>query len=236
MPALIKKILIYLACGLTSVAYAQEGSSNSGANTPPTFHMTGSAELLSHYVEHGLSQTNKNPALQGSFWFNFGPQARIGLWGSNVSFENESVHLVLKPSAEVKVIFSQNADLIIGYSNNQYFSSTSRNGNTTYFNLTMFGYRVKYELISNWEGTSSSSTYMSLGKTFDVLGNWKWSNDIGYSTLKADGYQNYFDLKSMLGYKFTQIFVQGGLTATSTTASFNGRGGYYTVLSASVTF
>lgn len=198
--------------------------------------MTGSAELLSHYVEHGLSQTDKAPALQGSFWFNFGPQARIGLWGSNVDFPGEDTHLVLRPAADVKIIFSPNTDFVISYSQNEYFSDTLRDGHTLGFHLNAFGYRVNYETTNNWEGTRTNAGYFSLGKTFTVFGDWKWDNEGGYSMLTAAGYNNYFDLRTFLGRKLGQIFLQGGVTGTSTTTQFHGAGGYFFILSASTEF
>ncbi len=216
---------------LSSIALAQEN-----ANHPPTFHMTGSAGLLSQYVEHGLSQTNKAPALQGSFWFNFGPQIRLGVWGSNVNFPNEDAHLVLKPTADVRIIFSANTDFVLSYDENKYFSSSDRNGHTLGFHLKSFGYRVNYELQNNWEGTQSNSTYFSLGKTIPIFGTWLWDNEAGYSMLKASGYSNYFDARSFLGYKFSQVLLQGGLTGTSSTTQFHGAGGYCFILAATTEF
>lgn len=219
------------------LAMAQE-SVRSNNNAPPTFHMTGSAELLSHYVEHGLSQTDKAPALQGSFWFNFGPQFRLGLWGSNVKFPASDANIVLKPTADIKVIFSPNTDLILKYSENKYYNSNERDGNTVGLHMLTFGYRITYEIWSNWEGTHTSANYFSLGKVMSLWGgSWKWDNEGGYTMLKADGFSNYFDVRTMLGYQVTsQIFVQGGLTATSSKDQFNGAGDYFLILSARTEF
>ena len=226
-------VVLFALSSMGLCAFAQDSKT---ANTPPTFHMTGSAELLSKWVEHGLAQTDKSPALQGSFWFNFGPQARIGLWGSNTDYPGEDAHLVLKPTADVKIIFSPNTDFVVSYAQNMYYNSSDRNGNTVGLHLTSFGYRVNYEIMSNWEGTKTSANYFSFGKTFNVFGNWKWDNEAGYSMLKAVGYDNYFDIRSFLGYQLGQVFLQGGATGTSTTKQFHGAGGYYLIVSASTEF
>ena len=159
----------------------------------PTFLLNGSAELLSHYVERGLSQTTSAPALQGSFWFNFGPQFRIGLFGSNVNYKNGDEHLVLKPTGDLKINFTSNTVLVIDYKQNLYYSTSNRNGSTVGAHLTVFGYRVNYEVDSNWEGTSTSATYYSLGKTFEFSRGIKWSNDLGYTMVTVDSLSNFFD-------------------------------------------
>lgn len=217
-----------------SRAFAQSAT-RSPANTPATFHMTGNAELLSHYVERGLSQTDNAPSLQGSFWFNFGPQARFGLWGSNVNFKNEDAHFVLKPTADVKINFSNNAEFTITFSENKYYNDSFRNGSVLGLQLSIFDYLVKYEFLSNWEGTSTGATYFSLGKTFD-LSDWKWGNELGYSMLKAESFNNYFNLHTFIGRKLGQVFAQAGLTGTSSSSQFHSAGDYFLIIKISTEF
>ncbi len=227
-------LTLIVLTGLGRHAHAQSISRNP-ANTPATFHMTGTAELLSHYVEHGISQTDTAPSLQGSFWFNFGPQARLGLWGSNVSYENSDAHFVLKPTADVKVNFSNNTEFTVSYSESKYYNVSDRNSSVLGLHLGIFDYRVNYEFISNWEGTSTGATYFSLGKTFDFSG-WKWNNELGYTMLKADGFNNYFDLSTFIGRTFGQVFAQAGMTGTSSNSQFGSAGGYFFIVKVSTDF
>lgn len=227
-------LMLFLSLG-SFVAFAAEESRPAGTN--PTFMLNGSAELLSHYVEHGLSQTHNAPALQGSFWFNFGSQFRLGLWGSNVDYKDGSEHLVLKPTADLKINFSTNTELVLKYSQNMYYSTTHRNGNTLGLHLVSFGYRVNYEKESNWEGTNTSATYYSLGKTFDIRRDFKWSNDLGYTMVTQDTLSNFFDVRSFVGYKLGQLFYQGGVTLTSNPGQFaDGIGDFFIIISATYEF
>ncbi|MNJ99816.1 putative bacterial protein [compost metagenome] len=206
-------------------------------NTAPTFKMTGEVALLSHYVKNGLSQSNKDPALQGSFWFNFGPQFRMGLWGSNVNYEGGNDHFNLNLNADLKIDFSQTTNGILKYSQNQYYKSGDRNGNTLAFHLNFGTYRVTYENESNWEGTDDRSTRFAFGKKSDVFGTWKWDNELGYNTPQVDSITSYFDFRTGLGTKVGNvIFFEGTVTATSSPSQFEGSGDVFLILSASTQF
>lgn len=212
-------------------AFAQN-TTDLARNSSATFNLTGSAKLLSHYVEKGLSQTNESPALQGSFWFNMGPQFRFGLWGSNVNYKNGSEHLVLKPSADIKVSFTQNTDMVLKYSQNIYYSTSSRNGNTIGAQLNTFGYRINYEMDSNWEGTNSSATYFSVGKPTTLATRWIWDNEVGYTMLSQAELSNFFNLRTGIGTKAGQLFYEASLTTTSNPGQFDGSGNFFIAISA----
>lgn len=193
----------------------------------PSYKLTGEAELLTHFVHHGLSQTNQDPSLHGSFWFNFGPQFRLGIWGSNTNYEGSDIHLWLRFSADIKVDFTENAQLFITYNQNQFYKSAARNGNTVGLNLGLFKYHVIYEIESNWDGTSTGSSYYAFQKNTDLWTTYQWNNQIGYSMVKVSGFTNYFDLRTALGTKLKDVFVEVSLTGTSAASQFNGRGDYF---------
>lgn len=216
---------------VSSVAIAQTSSTS-----VPSFKMDGEVKLLTNYVEYGVTQSDSDPSLQGSFWFNWGPQFRLGLFGSSVGFENSDSRFLLDAMAELRVAFSQNADLAIHFSDHHYFKSETRNGNTVALVITMSSHKVTYESISNFEGSEESVSYVAFQKTFDMSGGWKWENQIGYLMAQSDTFQNYFDVRSMLGIKPAAIFYQGGVTATSNSSQFNGKGDAFVILSATTTF
>ncbi|WP_415063270.1 TorF family putative porin [Bdellovibrio sp.] len=216
-------IIIFMSA---KVAFAAEG------NTSPTFQLSGDVSLLSHYVENGLSQSDKSPALQGSFWFNFGPQFRLGVWGSNTNFENSDDHFNMRLNADVKVDFSPNAKLVIAYSQSQYYNGGDRNGNILNLHLHFWDYRILYDGFSNWEGTEQRSTRFAFGKVFNVFGSWKWDNELGYNTPDVSNINPYFDARTGLGTKWGVIFFEGALTGTSESSQFNGAGDYFFILSA----
>lgn len=208
-------------------AFAAEG------NSSPTFQLAGDVSLLSHYVENGISQSEKSPALQGSFWFNFGPQFRLGLWGSNTNFPQSSDHFNLRGNADIKVNFSQNSHLVIAYSQSQYYNGGDRNGNILGLHLSFGEYRVLYDSFSNWEATKRSSARFAFGKISTVFGNWKWNNELAHNTPSVNNIKPYFDVRTSLGAKWSVIFLEGALTATNASSSLNGRGDVYFILSAS---
>jgi uncharacterized protein (TIGR02001 family) len=50
------------------------------------FTTSGSVGLFSQYIFRGLTQTDRNPALQGNFDINHSSGLYLGMWGSNVSW------------------------------------------------------------------------------------------------------------------------------------------------------
>lgn len=230
---IIKTALLFSSTFFCLNSFAQEDTKGN----IPDFKMNGEVSLLSNYVEHGLTQTDKDPSLQAAFGFNFGPQFKMGIWGSNVNFDSTE-HFLLKINAELKVQISTTTDFKLGYFNNQYFKTDTRNGNTTYLVITSHGYRIRYEQNSNWEGTDESSTYYSFGKTFDLNQSWKWDNEVGYTMISdVPNIENYFDLRTSFLYKGgSNIIYQISATGTSSPSQFNGQGDIFGYVGASTSF
>lgn len=219
-------IILFLALGKAMAA----------ENTAPTFKMTGDVSLLSHYIEYGLSQSDKSPALQGSFWFNFGPQFRLGLWGSNTNYSSGNDHFNLRLNADVKVSFSSYSSAVITYSDSKYFKAGDRNGNIVGLHLNFADFTVTYDRLSNWEGTRSSSSRYSLGKVSHIWNGWDWTNEAGYNTPDVSSIDPYFDLRTALGTKWGPLLLEGSVTGTSTSSQFNGAGDVFLILSAKTEF
>lgn len=211
-------------------------SARAAENSAPTFKMTGDVSLLSHYVEYGLSQSDKSPALQGSFWFNFGPQFRLGLWGSNTNFHNSDDHFNLRINGDVKINFTQTNNAVISYSESQYFKAGDHNGNIIGLHLNFGDYRVLWDHLSNWEGTKHSSSRYALGKVFHIWSSWEWDNEVGYNTPDVTTLNPYFDFKTGLGTKWGPIFFEGSVTATSAAGDLDGTGDVFFILSAKTDF
>ncbi|QDK38989.1 TorF family putative porin [Bdellovibrio sp. NC01] len=211
-------------------------SAHAAENNSPTFKMTGDVSLLSHYVEYGLSQSDKSPALQGSFWFNFGPQFRLGLWGSNTNFEHSDDHFNLRINGDIKIDFSQANNAVIYYSESQYFKAGDRNGNLFGLHLNFSDFKVLYDHMSNWEGTKHSSVRYGLGLDLHVWNSWIWVNEVGYNTPDVTTVDPYFDFKTGLGTKWGPVFVEGSVTGTSASSDLDGQGDFFFILSAKTEF
>lgn len=53
----------------------------------PTHNLTGNVGLYSQYIFRGLTQTDRDPALQGGFDYSHAPTGLyVGTWGSNISW------------------------------------------------------------------------------------------------------------------------------------------------------
>lgn len=211
---------------LTQGALAAEG------NLSPTFQLSGDVSLLSHYVEHGISQSANSPALQGAFWFNFGPQFRMGLWGSNTNFESGNDHFNLRANADLKVVINSTSDLVIAYSKNQYYNGGEHNGSVFGIHLRFGEYIITYDSISNWEATNKGSTRFAFGRKMPISNGWIWNNEIGYNTPEVSTLNPYFDGRSGLGTKWGEIFFEGALSATSASSELHGSGDTFFILSA----
>lgn len=207
-------------------AFAAEG-------TTPTFALSGDVTLLSHYVEHGLSQSDKSPALQGSFWFNFGPQFRLGLWGSNTNYHDSDDHFNLRGIGELTVNFSPTSHMALSYARSQYYNGGEHNGNLLALDIVFYtDYRISYETNSNWEATGDKSARVGFGKLFTVFGSWKWDNEVGYNNPSANNINPYFDARTGIGTKWGVIFFEGAVTGTSESSQFDGAGDFFFILSA----
>ncbi|WP_413559948.1 TorF family putative porin [Bdellovibrio sp. HCB209] len=211
-------------------------STSHAAENTPTFKLSGDVSLLTHYVENGLSQTDNSPALQGSFWFNFGPQFRMGLWGSNVHYDNGGDNFNLRGNADIKIDFSTTSNAVIMYTYSKYFNEDERTGNILALHLNFGTYRVMYDSMSNWEGTHKRNTRLGFGKATQVFTDWIWDNEIGYNSPDVNEISSYFDARTALGTNWGVIFFEGAVTGTSAPSDLNGAGDIFVILSAKTGF
>lgn len=199
-------------------------------DTKGDYTIEGDTTILSHFVHHGLSQTQRDPSLQTSILIPLGPQFRIGLWGSNVSYEGSNNHIWLKVLFDLKIEFNKDVDFVIGYDINQFYKDKLRNGNTTRLSLNIFTYRIIYENESNWEGSETSSRYVGFGKAFKISNSFEWDNQLGYTMVEVETLQSYFDLKSKLSAVYNKLDFHIALTATSNPGQFNGNGDIFGII------
>lgn len=198
--------------------------------------MSGNATLVTNYLEHAVSQTNNDPALQGSYLFNLGSQLKLGLWGSNVYYPNEMNHFNLRLVADIKVNFDQDFDAFFSFSNNHFYKSNSRNGNTLNLFVQAYEYLVGLSQESNWEGTRSTSNHFLFGYLWQLNPKVIWQNNIEYNQISTSGYKSYFDFNSSLIASVNPMILKMGLTYNSSANQFDGRGKTYLIFSISTDF
>ena len=98
-----------LLAGVWSVALAQEGGSQAD-DIFATENFGASLTLTTDYVFRGISQTDENPAVQGSFDYKHPVGVYLGLWASNV---DESVS---KGNIEIDYYGGYNKELFTDFS------------------------------------------------------------------------------------------------------------------------
>jgi len=69
-----------------AMAMALVPSFASAADAAPPYTLTANVGLFSQYIFRGLTQTNRDPALQGGFDFAHSSGFYLGTWGSNISW------------------------------------------------------------------------------------------------------------------------------------------------------
>jgi uncharacterized protein (TIGR02001 family) len=88
----MKKMLLLgtalAALSLPGLALAQSAPADSAPKSPHSF--TANVGLFSQYIFRGLTQTNRDPAVQGGFDYAYdtglGPSLYVGTWASNISW------------------------------------------------------------------------------------------------------------------------------------------------------
>jgi len=79
--------LVAAACGMGSAQVFAQAAPAAPAS-PHT--LTGNVGLFSQYIFRGLTQTNREPALQGGFDYSHSSGFYLGTWGSNISWLKEN--------------------------------------------------------------------------------------------------------------------------------------------------
>ncbi|AGH96260.1 hypothetical protein [Pseudobdellovibrio exovorus] len=217
-----KFILITLVSFLNAVAFAQDKSKNS---TTPTYGISGEAQILSHFLEKGISYSDGNPAMNASFLYNFGTQARIGFWGSNISNVNaQDDNFWFKILAEVLVDFSKTTNAKFFFSDNRFYKSNQRNGQIAGVRVDTKSYFYGFEWMSNLEGSDSNAEYFLLGRLYNFRKSMKYGGHIGYTSSHGN-IQSFFDLKLLGQYIISDNSnAEIGITYNSNGSQFGKRG------------
>lgn len=171
------------------VASAVAPALASAADSPHT--LTGNAGIYSQYIFRGLTQTNKDPALQGGFDYSHSSGFYAGTWLSNISWLTDS------PAATGYKSSSLEWDVYGGYKGT--------------FGKSDFGYDVGV-LQYYYPGTHDAALYPGTVKadTLEVYGalTWKWlsakySHSIGNKTFGVANSRDTYYLDLSANYPLT---------------------------------
>lgn len=220
----MNRLLTYLI--LFCISQASYSAEKPEAATVPTYRFSGDAQLLTQYLERGLSITDGNPALTASFLFNLGSQFRAGFWGTNVSNVTSSDdNLWLKVILDVRVDFSKDSIVKFYFNDDHFYKSDLRNGRSFGVTFDYKSYMSQVEWLDNYQGTGKGAFHLRAGKVFPLYKKFLPGVHLGYTAQSSEGYLNYFDLKGTANYTITSTFeFEAGITAVTNSTQFNGRG------------
>lgn len=212
----MKKLILAVAVAgvfAGGVAHAQE------AESPHSF--TGNVSVVSDYRFRGISQTFKEPAVQGGFDYAHSSGFYVGNWNSNVSdvsFPGGNLEMDLYGGYKFNVTPDFLLDVgLLRY----YYPGTDSKWNTTeaYVAGTYKWFNAKYShSTTNFFGLADSkgSGYLELNANFEVAEKTTLGLHAGHQ--KVDGYSelNYTDYKVSLARDFG--FATIGLAFIGTNA------------------
>lgn len=216
-----KILLIFLFNLGAFLCYAQEQKSGKGEGK-----IFNEISILSDYTRRGLTQTNHDPAFQTGVGYEFSPQFRLGIWGSNANYENDNTHLNLRTYFSYNLLFTQNVTMLLRHDLSNYYKATIRNGSVTSLDLSIFNIHILYSKDDNWEGTETESSWFGAKKEFDFSSNTVLSVVVGYSEVDLVTISNYADVEVAYIYKINPVKISAHLTGTSDANQFNGRGDF----------
>ena len=184
--------------------------------------VSGDAQLVSHFIVKGLSYSDNNPAMNASFVAKLHPQIKLGIWGSNVSNLNAvDDNFWLKIFSRIYIEFSERLFFSLFITDNRFYKSDIRNGQTFGADVNFRNYEFGLELMSNFEGTRNSAGYLWFGRLYDYRSNLKWGSYAGSTISQSAAYQSYLDFRIVGQYLFNSISnAELGVTFNSNSAQF----------------
>ncbi|MFN7823927.1 MAG: hypothetical protein ACK5P6_01050 [Pseudobdellovibrionaceae bacterium] len=217
----------------TQITKAQTAGSSAGSGGATSY---AKINLSTNNVEKGLTQTQGDPAFQTELGNKFGEQGLLALKASNVAYENFDSHLLVRGIGSYKFLFSANADLRVKLEYNKYFKAAGRDGYNFGIDLGLFGYRFLLETENNFEGSKTERTWFAFQREFSLPWSLWLDFTAGYSQLKADGLNAYFDTRSALTYKGLPMNLALVNTFNSQSSQFGKQGDIAFFLEASIAF
>src|SRR5687768_146111 len=85
------------------------------ADPPPEHTLTGNVGIYSQYIFRGLTQTDREPALQGGFDYAHRSGFYLGTWGSNISWLRENFTTIVAGVPVVQGTYQQGGSLELDF-------------------------------------------------------------------------------------------------------------------------
>ncbi len=217
----MKKLILAAAVMsvFAGVAHAQEAAAT------PEHTFTGNVTVATDYRFRGISQTFKEPTIQGGFDYAHSSGFYVGNWNSNVSsnsFTDGSIEMDLYGGYKWAVVPDVTADVGVLY---YYYPgakmTTGEDYNTTeiYLGASYKWFTAKYShTVSDYFGLvdSDGSGYLDLGASFEIADKTTLSLHVGHQKVHGYSELNYTDYKIGVSRDFG--FATIGLAVIGTNA------------------
>ncbi len=203
----MKKLIIAVA-----VMGAFAGSMAHAEDVIPEHSFTGNVSLVSDYRFRGVSQTFKQPAIQGGFDYAHSSGFYVGNWNSNVSgnsFTDGSIEMDLYGGYKFNITPDVAADVGVLY---YYYPGadnlvTGKKYNTTevYGSIGYKWFTAKYShTVSDFFATpdSKGSGYLELNANFEVMDKTTLGFHVGHQKVRHNSASDYTDYKVSLARDF----------------------------------
>ncbi len=218
-----KPVLVLLACLPVLVASA-------AASAQDESPWSGSVDLLSDYTFRGVTQNNRDIALQAGIEYSHGSGFYAGLWGSNISWLSDG-NDVVSNSIEFdgylgwRTEYDNGVSLDVGvfqyYYPGDYPDGFTRPYTTEpYVNVGIAGFSFGYaHAVTNLFGLpdTDGSGYLSAGYEYGFDGGWSLGATVGRQRVKNDSASSYTDWSFSVGKEFAHGF-SASLTYVDTNA------------------
>ncbi|MNR79250.1 putative bacterial protein [compost metagenome] len=220
----MKKLIIAVAvmgAFAGSMAHAQEAT--------PEHSFTGNLSVVSDYRFRGVSQTFKQPAVQGGFDYAHSSGFYVGNWNSNVSgnsFTDGSIEMDLYGGYKFNITPDVAADVGVLY---YYYPGAQIVGGKKYNTTEVYGsigykwFTAKYShAVSDFFGTpdTKGSGYLELNAAFEVADKTTLGFHVGHQKVRHNGNLDYTDYKVSLARDFG--FATIGLALIGTDVNGDG--------------
>jgi uncharacterized protein (TIGR02001 family) len=183
--------LCFAATTLFAASSAMAWESEDGAHST-----SASVALSSEYVWRGISQTDEDPAISGSFDYAHSSGFYAGTWASNVDYGDDA-------SAEIDLyagFAGEFGDSGVGYDVGvlrYIFPGEDYNFNEVYGSLSYSIFSLGVAHSSDALGSGEDGTYYSLDAGYDLPMGFSLAGGVGYYDLDEDafgedGYTNYY--------------------------------------------
>lgn len=206
-----------------------QSSSNSNVK------LTGESYIVSNYIEKGITQSEKNPALQAAVAFHL-HQGRVGLWAASVRYPGTDESIKLKVPIGFLFDWTQNFKTYFEHSYIRHIGGTARDGLNFLIHFMIFDYNFYIETEDNFESSGDKRTWYGFTKSWKTIWDLELLGKGGYSIVESDQYSSYFDIDISTSYAYSNFSGSFGITYASNANEFGSRASPFYYIKVGVAF